>query len=485
MITFELVERPSETGMERMKAIGDRRRWRGVAALLAAFLAVGCASGGGGALPPPGRPPSSAASTPPPAAPAPPDIVTLYRRMGLLAEAGETPFVGSLSFFGGPSPDSSLIMLTVALANHVLRFSREGDRYRAAYEVTLEVRHDSTLVQQIRSRETVRVLTFRETSREDESVLYRRAMRLAPGTYDLRLTVRDETAARGSAVDATVGVPRFGDGSVSSPVPFYQAAERDALDSMPRVLATPRATLVFGRDSVVPVYVEGYGRGSTFPLRVSVESDGGSRSLWADSLVLPRHGELFSGTFDVPVARLGIGVVTLGVSRGGGADTIRVPLFVTFGEALPVASFADMLRYLQYFATPARLTRLRDASPDDRAALWAAFLRETDPVPQTPQHEGLLAYFGRIAQANARYRDEGIPGWQTDRGRVFVALGNPDQVYEPSIMDAGQRGRTMVWEYRQEQLRVTFVDETGFGQWRMTISSETAFEAAVRRVLVG
>jgi GWxTD domain-containing protein len=497
---FERAERISEAGMERRKAIADRPGGRGVTARLLALiagliagliatLALGCTSGGGsaGGAVPAGRAP---APVPEPGAghpepPAPPDIVTLYRRMGLLAEAGETPFVGSLSFFAGPAPDSSLIMLTVALSNHGLRFSREGDRYRAAYEVTLEVRHDSSVVRQLRSRETVRVETFRETSREDESVLYRQAIRLAPGTYDVRLTVRDETAARGSAVDATVGVPRFGDGSVSSPVPFYEATVRDALDSLPRVVATPRATLVFGRDSVVRVYAEGYGRGAAFPLRVAAEADGGSRSLWADSIALPRHGELFSGTFAVPVSRLGIGAVTLGVSRAGGADTVRVPLFVTFGEALPVASFADMLRYLEYFASPARLTQLRDASPDDRASLWAAFLRQTDPVPQTPQHEGLLDYFGRIAQANTRYRDEGIPGWLTDRGRVFVALGNPDQVLEPSVMDAGQRGRTMVWEYRRDRLQLTFVDETGFGQWRMTLGSETSFEAALRRVLIG
>ena len=125
----------------------------------------------------------------------------------------------------------------------------------------------------------------------------------------------------------------------------------------------------------------------------------------------------------------------------------------------------------------------RSAAPDARAALWAAFLRETDPVPQTPLHEGMRDYFARIAQANARFREEGAAGWLTDRGRAFVALGPPDQVIEPNLSDMNQRGRSQIWEYRQHRLQIVFIDQTGFGRWRMTISSETEFEGVVRRVL--
>jgi GWxTD domain-containing protein len=127
---------------------------------------------------------------------------------------------------------------------------------------------------------------------------------------------------------------------------------------------------------------------------------------------------------------------------------------------------------------------MRDAQPEARAALWAAFLKDTDPVPQTPAHEGLRDYFGRIAQANLRFREEGQLGWLTDRGRVMVALGQPDAVFEPNMSDIGQRGRTLVWEFREHRLQVVFVDQSGFGRWRMTLSSESEFEVVVRRILL-
>ena len=413
-----------------------------------------------------------------------PDVVALYRRMGLLAEAGETPFVGSLSFFAGPSGDSTSIVVTVSLANRVLRFRSEGDRWRASYDVAIEIRSGTTVVQELRSREVVRVLAFRETTRDDESVLFKQLVNLMPGTYDIRLTVRDESATRGSAVEATIGVPRFAQGSVSSPVPVYEARPREQLAAPLDILPTPRSTAVFGRDSVMMIYAEGYGEGSTMPVQVSVKSDESNSVLWTDSIELARHGDHFSATFAIPLPRLGVGVMQLGVNRPGSPDTLRIPIFVAFGEDLPVATFTQMLDYLRYYVSSQRLQAMRDAPAESRAALWAAFLRDTDPVAQTPAHEGLRDYFSRIAQANARFREEGQAGWLTDRGRVVVALGQPDQIYEPTISDIGQRGRTLVWEYREHRLQVVFIDQTGFGRWRMTLPSESEFETVVRRIIL-
>jgi GWxTD domain-containing protein len=414
-----------------------------------------------------------------------PDVVALYRRMGLLAEAGETPFVGSLSFFAGPSADSTSIVVTVSLANRSLRFRSEGDRWRASYDVGIEVRSGTTVVQELRTREVVRVLAFRETTRDDESVLFKQLINLTPGTYDIRLTVRDESATRGSAVEATIGVPRFAAGSVSSPVPVYEAAPREQLGAPLNIIPTPRSTAIFGRDSIMMVYAEGYGDGAdALPVQVTVKSDESNHVLWNDTVSLVRRGDHFSSTFAVPLSRLGVGVMLLGLNRPGSADTVRIPLFVAFGEDLPVATFSQMLDYLRYYVSAQRIQAMRDASAETRASLWSAFLRDTDPVPQTPPHEGLRDYFNRIAQANTRFREEGQAGWLTDRGRVMVALGQPDQIYEPTMGDVGQRGRTLIWEYRDHRLQVVFIDQTGFGRWRMTIPSESEFEAVVRRIIL-
>jgi GWxTD domain-containing protein len=404
--------------------------------------------------------------------------------MGLLAEGGDTPFVGSVSFLASTSPDSTIFLLTVSVPTRALTFVRENDRYRASYSATLSLARTDEAARRFETHQIVRVAAFKETSRSDESVLYQQIILARPGTYDLSFSLRDDAGGKGSSIEATVNIPRIGPSSLSSPIPVYEVIPRSSLDSLPRIVPTPKATLTLGQDSVLSVYLEGYSaNGQTLPVRTSVFGENASVPVWSDTVSLTRRGSLFSGVLPVPVTRLGVGALTLTVSALGGSDTTKAPIFVTFGEDLPVATFSEMVSYLRYFGSAARLQTLRDAPPDARASAWAAFMRATDPDPATPVNEAMRDYFGRIAQANARFREEGGIGWLTDRGRVFVALGTPDQYYEPNTTDLNQRGRAQVWDYRRHRLQIVFIDQTGFGRWRMTVGSEAEFEALMRREL--
>ena len=69
----------------------------------------------------------------------------------------------------------------------------------------------------------------------------------------------------------------------------------------------------------------------------------------------------------------------------------------------------------------------------------------------------------------------------TDRGRVLLGLGRPDQVYEQIGRSLSQQGRTQIWEYRNQGVTLTFYDQNGFGRWRLTNTSETEFLNAWRR----
>lgn len=412
---------------------------------------------------------------------APIDVVQLYRTMGLLADGLPMPFVGSVAFLGGRNADSTLALVTLSLANRSLSFTREGDRYSAAYSVTLEARRGEASLARVTTTESVRVQQFKETGRTDESVIFEQLLVLPAGSAELQVTVRDEGSGRVSTTARTINVPRLtGRATLSTPVPFYQAAIRPNLDTLPRIVPSPRSTVVFGRDSLVPVYLEAYGESERVTLRAKVETEGAT--LFVDSLPLTRRTPgLFSGVFTVPVRRLGIGVSTLSFTRTDApSDTTSVPIFVSFGDDLPVASFEQMLNYLRFFATSSRLRALRDVSIEKRAEAWARFVAETDPTPLTPEHEGLRLYFQRIQIANQRFRDEGQQGWLTDRGMVYITLGEPEQVRESNPIDVGQRGRALVWDYPSRRITLLFVDQTGFGRWRLSVQSQSDFQSIAR-----
>lgn len=405
------------------------------------------------------------------------DVVRLYRQVGLIAESAPVPFVGATHALATETPDSTLVLLTLSLPNRALTFARESDHYRAAYDVMLDVRRGPLSVRKTQGRQTVRVASYKETSRGDESLIFQQFVRLAPGMYTVAMTLRDAESGRETTREFPLTVPRIPVAGLSSAIPVHQAEPRRDRDTLPILVPNPRATAIFGQDSTITVYVEQYE--PVGPLQAMVYDATGA-ALWRDSVVLPRRGTVSSGIVELPLADIGPGVHTF--AAWNDADTTRSPLVISFGDGLAITAFDEMISYLRYFGPPERLTALRRAPTSERGRAWLTFLRESDPQPATPEHEGLRDYFVRIEQANLRYREEAGAGWLSDRGRVFITLGDPDQIYEQSQAAISTRGRVQVWEYAQYRVQLVFVDHSGFGRYRLTTSSESAFNALARRL---
>ena len=275
-------------------------------------------------------------------------------------------------------------------------------------------------------------------------------------------------------------MPRLAPDMLGSPLPVYEAIPRATADSLPRILARPRATVVFGQDSVLPLYLDAVGSAAPTRVHIRIMGEGDTR-LFDTDIELPARGDGHSTTYGVPVAKMGIGINTLLVSVPGRADTARARVLVSLGDDLPIASFDEMFSYLRYFTTADRLKTLRDATPAFRPEAWAAFLKATDPIPGTPENEGLRDYFARIRAANIRFRDDGPTGWQSDRGTAFVALGDPDNMFDSGMTDPNARVRQQIWEYRDLRVQIVFVDQTGFGRWRLSTQGRAELDNAIRR----
>ena len=413
-----------------------------------------------------------------------PDISELYRQIGLLAAPGAVSFVGKITSFATAHPDTTLLLTSISIPNRALTFAREGDRYRAPYEVKITLNTGSTEAASVNVMEIVRVGSFREINRTDESVIFQHFFRVRPGNYSVSVMVRDVGGSRSATQEAAIHVPALGPGKLSTPLLVYEATGRTALDTAPRVLASPRSSAVFGRDSVVAIYVEAYGQGTRLPIDFVVRNDKGAQ-VWRDSTALARRGALFSGIVNVPISTVGVGVGQVAFTRRDAQDTVKAPLFVSFGEDIPLMSFEDMLGYLRFFSSPSRLNALRDAPLEARATVWAQFLRATDPIPETPINEEMQSYFGRIQLANAQFRMDRNPGWLSDRGMVFVALGEPDQIFERNTNQAfsptqmSGMTRVQIWQYRNYNTQLVFFEETG--RWRLTRPSETEFLSLMAR----
>ena len=122
---------------------------------------------------------------------------------------------------------------------------------------------------------------------------------------------------------------------------------------------------------------------------------------------------------------------------------------------------------------------------EERENFIESFWRRRDPDPDTEENEYREEYYERIAYANEHYAS-GIPGWKTDRGKIYITFGKPDSIethptggaYDRPSYEGGGSTTTYpfeIWFYRHldsvgDGIEIEFVDPTGTGEYRIARS---------------
>jgi len=437
-----------------------------------AFLAVGVAACGGTQRPvsDPRPEPGAVVSTLF-------DAGSVYGAMGLLVAGPPLPFVATLDYVADATPDSTLAVFGLSLSNHVLTFQRDGNVFTAHYHVEIIFRSDTGAVRQFASDETVRVQSFQETQRGDESVIYQQFIGVPPGIYKVSVTVRDRSGPAASHQDRTDTVPRFAGQGTSAPLAVYRGTGRTRASDVPKLLVNPRATVAYGADTL-RFYLEAYGErpGARWLARAL---DLGGHEIWHDTVALAGTQELSSGVAQLAPGVLPVGAGRFEIGRVGSAAMHTAPFLVSFSDQWAITNYDQMISLLRYFERQDWVDKLRHATPDQRPTVWQQFYKATDPVELTPENEALDGYFRRVQIANQRFREAGEPGWLTDRGEVFITLGEPDDVFDftSDVSRAGVRG--VRWTYNGFRLTLFFQDNTGFGRLRLTPLSRAEYQRVV------
>src|SRR6266850_8286573 len=124
------------------------------------------------------------------------------------------------------------------------------------------------------------------------------------------------------------------------------------------------------------------------------------------------------------------------------------------------------------------------SNDEERENFIESFWQRRDPTPDTAENEYKEEHYRRIAYANERYAS-GIPGWKTDRGRIYIVFGPPDEIeshpsggtYERPMEEGGGSTSTFPfeqWRYRYiedigQEVIIEFVDTCMCGDYHMTI----------------
>ena len=124
------------------------------------------------------------------------------------------------------------------------------------------------------------------------------------------------------------------------------------------------------------------------------------------------------------------------------------------------------------------------SNDEERDNFIEAFWQRRDPTPDTEENEFKEEHYRRIAYANEHFA-AGIPGWKTDRGRMYIMYGPADEIdshpsggsYERPMEEGGGETSTFpfeTWRYRYlegigQEVIIEFVDTCMCGDYHMTL----------------
>ena len=232
-------------------------------------------------------------------------------------------------------------------------------------------------------------------------------------------------------------------------------------------------------------------------LRVTLElssvlgETGFKRMQWKEFCMIAAVGALVLGTG----AGLAVGQVDKKEKDTGPRDTVAKPM-----TAKEAKRKADKLRKelmtpykkwmdedVVYIISDEERKTFKNLNTDeDREQFIEQFWLRRDPTPDTVENEFKEEHYRRIAYANERFAS-GIPGWKTDRGRIYITFGPPDEIdshpsggsYSRPMEEGGGETSTYpfeTWRYRYLEgsglgtnVEIEFVDTTMSGEYHMTM----------------
>ena len=121
------------------------------------------------------------------------------------------------------------------------------------------------------------------------------------------------------------------------------------------------------------------------------------------------------------------------------------------------------VQIMSYILTAKEIRELKDLSKNEKIVFIKNYWKTMDPTPETEKNEVMNEFFDRVQYSSNNFAEFG-PGWQSDRGRIYILYGPPEHV---EISNQNNQGyKYEIWHYPSGK-QFIFLDEGMFGNYRL------------------
>jgi GWxTD domain-containing protein len=376
-------------------------------------------------------------------------------------------FVDALNF-SSEDEGKTRIDVFVQVPFNEVQFIKKEERFEANYslQVSIFTPEKNKLIMEKMWNEKISSSDFEATNSKNTFNLSMRSFDLEPGKYMVRIELTDKDSRKSFPLEAALEVRNIED---QTGVSDLMIIARQTGETHNKIVPNVSRQITSNQGGI-PIFFEYY-TGNPGLHKVEYAISDKDQNIVVreetDQQVKAGKNQILH---TIKGSEIGMGSYILTVSIKDENNKKVASVNKSFQSRMPglPASIKDLdkaISQLRYIASSSELKYIENATTrEDKVDRYLEFWKKKDPTPNTEENQLFEEYYKRVAYANENFSHY-IEGWRTDRGMVFIILGAPSNVNRhPFEYDTKPYE---VWEYYELNKQFVFMDETGFGDYRL------------------
>lgn len=361
--------------------------------------------------------------------------------------------------------------LYLAASYNNFNFIKKDSLYSARYQISVNLSESKTQFYKTETvSDEVMVSKFAETMSPLKEVHHHIQFFVPANRYLVDIQVEDLESSRSHSEQFTIEVPPYEENPVGISKPLFLKSPAFN-NSFPQFYMADNIIIApfdSGFYAQIRLYQETPLPDAEVLWTISDESPvaQGRQTVTGTEKVIPIE-IVFSGE-DIPSGNFDLEIVfNSGIHKAFGNWNLSL---LWKNRPVSQSNLSDAIEQMEYFLPKNRFDILTSKNGDEQNQYFWEIWKAEDPTPSTSKNELMEEYYFRIDYANLKFQNEFSEGWQTDRGRIFILLGPPDQIkrkYREFDTPPYE-----IWEYESVNRKYFFSDKNNTGEFRLVTIEE-------------
>lgn len=368
------------------------------------------------------------------------------------------------------TPNKTRLDVFIQVPYSSIQFIKQNDSFKASYNLSLifyDKEKKNILFERI-WKEKVSTDNFQHTLSKNNFNLSYKTFDFTPGEYLLTCILEDADSRNNISVDLPVKVNKISDTLGISDIILITDIVKDKSGEkiVPNVSKT-----VSNKTKALQFYFEIYSnKERDINLEYIIEDLKNNKTYkQASAYTLKSGTNPVYYTFENTNFKLGNYKLTINLTDNENnllLSTEKNIYSIITGLPSSIADLDKAIDQMIYIASPNEINFIKEGKTyDEKLNRFIAFWDKYKPNPKMDENPILNEYYRRVEYANKNFKGWGREGWRSDMGMIYITFGPPSYV-ERHPLEPNSRPYE-IWDYYEINRTFIFVDQTGFGDYRL------------------